>query len=199
MTKNKKSTKLERILPYILLVGSIVGLVAAFALTYDKIQVLKDPSYRPSCNINPILSCGSVMKTEQASLLGVPNTIFGIMGFSALATMSIILLSGVKLTRRLWLGLQVGLAAGFVFMFYLFFQGVYRINAICPFCFAIWMVMPVLFWYTFIYNLQAGNLALKPRVAGFIQRHHGDIIIAWYVLIFGLLTQHFWYYWSRLI
>jgi hypothetical protein len=33
--------------------------------TIEKVNMLTDPSYRPSCSINPVLACGSVMATAQ--------------------------------------------------------------------------------------------------------------------------------------
>lgn len=191
---------LKQTLPYIFLIVGIIGCFASFALTYDKIQVLKDPSYVPSCNINPILSCGSVMKTEQASLLGVPNTIFGLMGFSALSTIGIALLAGATFRRWLWLAINAGAFLGFAFFLYLFFQGVYRINTICLYCFVVWMIMPPLLWYTTLYNLRERHIKLgNTRLKSFLSRHHGDILITWYVFIFSLLLTHFWYYWRTLV
>ncbi len=197
----KRSAKfsIERVLPYILLVGSIVGLIAALALTYDKIQVLHDINYKPSCNLNPVLSCGSVMKSTQANLLGMPNTIFGLMGFSALLTLSALLVMRVKLPRPVWLGIQAGVTAGLGFVIYLFFQGVFRIHAICPFCFLIWMTMPPMFWYVTLYNFQQEYIWVPAKLRGFVLRHHGDIMLSWYLVFFGILLQRFWYYWSTLL
>ncbi len=198
----KKQITLQQTLPYIFIIAGIVGCIAAFALTYDKIQVLKSSSYIPSCNINPILSCGSVMKTEQASLLGVPNTIFGLMGFTALIVVGAVLATGSKLRKELWLIINAAALAGFGFFVYLFFQGVYRINAVCPFCFAVWMVVPPVLWYTTLYNLREGNFGsklAKGKTNQFMQKHHGDIMLTWYLFVFGLLLTHFWYYWKTLI
>ena len=198
----KGGLTLDTTLPYLLIAAGVIGCVASFVLTYDKIHVLQDPLYNPGCNINPILSCGSVMKTQQASLLGVPNTIFGLMAFSMLLTFGLLLASGVKVKRWVWLGAQAAAAVGVVFMHYLFFQGVYRINAICPWCFVVWMITIPVFWYITMYNLQKGTLrlpaALEP-LSRFVQKHHGDILIIWYLGIFGMLLQHFWYYWSTLL
>jgi len=203
MFKNKKDRlTLQSVLPYILAIAGIIGCIASFALTYDKVHVLQDPNYIPSCNINPILSCGSVMQTEQASLLGVPNTIFGLIAFSMLFTFGLLLAGGAKVKRWVWLGAQATALAGVAFMHYLFFQGVYRINAICPWCFVVWMITIPIFWYVTVYNLKEGNVrlpaALEP-VSRFMQKHHGDILIVWYLIIFGILLQHFWYYWSTLL
>jgi len=53
----------QKALPYLLVTGGVIGIVASFALTYDKVQLLQHAGYKPSCNLNPVLSCGSVMKT----------------------------------------------------------------------------------------------------------------------------------------
>lgn len=182
-----------------IIVTGIIGLMASFALTYDKIQVIQNPGYDPSCNINPIFSCGSVMKTEQASLLGVPNTIFGLMAFTALVTFGVLLASGAKAKKWVWVGAQIGATLGLIFMHYLFFQGVYRINAICPWCFTVWMITIPTFWYVTLYNVQNKIIRLPKSMADFMIKHHGDILIVWYLIIFGILLQHFWYYWSTLI
>ena len=43
------------------LIAGVVGLAAALTLTIEKIEILINPDYVPSCSINPVLSCGSVM------------------------------------------------------------------------------------------------------------------------------------------
>jgi uncharacterized membrane protein len=142
------------------------------------------------------------MKTEQASLFGVPNTIFGLVAFSMLITFGLLLLSGAKFKRWIWLGAQIAASIGVIFIHYLFFQGVFRINAICPWCFSVWMITIPVFWYITIYNLREKNF-LTPRAlhpaSNFIQKYHLDILCTWYLIILGILVQHFWYYWSTLI
>lgn len=195
-------TTLKQTLPYILIAAGIIGILASFVLTYDKIQVLTDKSYEPTCNINPILSCGSVMKTEQASLLGIPNTVFGLVAYSMLLTFGILLAGGAKVKRWVWIGAQLAATAGVIFMHYLFLQGVYRINAICPWCFIVWIITIPVFWYLTLYNLQEQNIKLPSSLAGvlpFLKKHHGDILFVWYLILVGILVQHFWYYWSTLI
>lgn len=195
-------SKVAAFLPYLLIATGLIGMLASFALTYDKIQVLKDVNYQPSCNINPILSCGSVMETEQASLLGVPNTIFGLVAFSMLFAFGFILAGGAKVKKWIWLGAQLTATVGVVFMHYLFFQGVYRINAICPWCFVVWMITIPTFWYITVYNLQTGNIKLPSqlqKLSIFIQKHHLDILLVWYLIIFGILVTRFWYFWSTFL
>lgn len=179
---------------------AVIGLAASFVLTYDKIHYLKDPSYVPSCNINPIISCGSVMKTQQADLLGLPNTVFGIAGFSILLFLGLILKAGSQIHKRLWRLVNIGVFGGFIFFAYLFFEGVYRINAICPYCFVVWLIMPPLLLYTTLHNLEAGNIKLGAgtKIKNFLLRYHWEILTSWYVIFFGILLSHFWYYWRTL-
>jgi uncharacterized membrane protein len=190
---------LKKTLPFVLICAGSLGIIASFVLTYDKIQVLQNAHYNPSCNINPILSCGSVMKTEQANLLGVPNPVFGLIGFTMLMSLGFVLAAGANLQRWIWRAAQAAATAGVVFMHYLFFQGVYRINAICPWCFVVWMVTIPVFWYITLYNLQEQNIRLPSRLSIFLRLHHGNILVVWYLVMFGILLQHFWYYWSTLL
>lgn len=193
---------LKRVLPYVLIIAGLLGCLASFALTYDKIHVLQNPDYNPSCNINPILSCGSVMKTEQASLFGVPNTIFGLMSFSALVTLGFVLLAGARLQKWIWLAAQVVATMGVVFMHYLFFQGIYRINAICPWCSLVWMITIPVFWYITLYNVELFESRLSRRIqhiAMFMRKNHGNILLTWYLILLVLILERFWYYWSSLL
>lgn len=198
----KGRVTLSTILPFILITAGVVGCVSSLALTYDKIHVLMNNGYEPACNINPILSCGSVMKTEQASLLGLPNTVFGLIAFSMLLTFGFLLASGAVVKKWIWVSAQIAATLGVIFMHYLFFQGVYRINAICPWCFLIWMITIPTFWYLTLYNLHEGYIKLPRAFKGlavYLQKHHGDILVVWYLAIFAILLQHFWYYWSTLL
>lgn len=191
-------------LPFVLLIGGIIGLLASFALTYDKIHILQDPSYKAGCNLNPVLSCQSVMQTPQATIAGVPNTLFGLIAFSMLAMFGLSLLAGATYKRWMWLGAQAMATAGVVFMHYLFFQSVFRIHAICPWCFVVWMTtIPVFFGIT-VYTIREKYLPLSKlravsAIYRFISRYSTDILILWYLVIFVILLTRFWYYWSTLL
>jgi hypothetical protein len=112
------------------------------------------------------------------------------------------LLAGAKFKRWLWLTINVGALGGFLFFVYLFFQAVFRIHAICPFCFGIWMITPPVLWYTTLYNIREKNLRLtflKPKLKDGILKNHGQILFCWYLLVFLTLLTKFWYYWKTLV
>ncbi|MCA9332667.1 vitamin K epoxide reductase family protein [Candidatus Saccharibacteria bacterium] len=200
MKQNKKGSISKR-LPYILIVCALLGLLAAFTLTYDKIHVLQNPNYDPGCNINPVLSCGSIMKTEQASLLGVPNTIFGIMGYTALLTFGVLILAGGTFKKWVWQVAQVAALSGLLFMGYLFFQGVFRIGAICPWCFLTWMVTIPVFVYITAHNLENSIFRIPKsmsKISNIIIKNPVNIIATMYTIVVIILTYQFWYYWKTL-
>ncbi|GAA3494682.1 hypothetical protein GCM10019016_017820 [Streptomyces prasinosporus] len=47
----------------VMLLTGITGRLASFRLTVDDWRLLRDPAYRPPCNISPVVSCGSVMSS----------------------------------------------------------------------------------------------------------------------------------------
>jgi len=193
---------LAKALPYILIVAGIIGLISSFVITYDKMQLLENPSYKPSCNLNPIISCGSVMASSQGSAFGFPNPWIGLAAFAVLTTVGVSMLAGAKFKRWFWLGLEVGTIFGIGFVHWLFFQSVYRIHALCPWCMAVWVAVITTFWYTTLYNIEQGFIKLpagKPwqRFGTFIRKHHLDILVLWFLIIFALILKHFWYYYGK--
>ena len=104
-TPPQEGARLDRHLGWWLVGGGALGLVAATVLLVEKIALLRDPSYVPTCSINPILSCGSVMAAPQAEAFGIPNPIIGVAGFAAAITAGCAVLAcRGMLARWFWLG-----------------------------------------------------------------------------------------------
>lgn len=173
------------IIRWVLTIGGLLGLAAASALTIEKIAVLKDPGHVPSCSIDPILSCGSVMRTPQAEVFGFPNPLLGIAGFAVVTTIGVVLLAGASLPRWFWLGLQGGVTLGVAFVHWLIFQSLYVIGALCPYCMVVWVVTIPIFWYTTL------HVTRRPLLV----KYHGVLLTLWYVVIGLAVLQAFWTYW----
>ena len=143
------------------------------------------------------------MNSKQASIHGIPNPFFGMVIFSMLVMFSLALLSGAVLKRWLWVAAQVAATVGVIFMHYLFFEAVFRIHSICPWCFVTWMVTIVIFFGITIYNLRMGYLShsrfkYSKKLGDFVHRHSNDVLVLWYLIIIGILIIKFWYYWKTL-
>lgn len=193
---------LKAALPWILIVGGALGMFAAFTLTMEKMAILKDPGRNLACNLNPVLSCGSVIATDQSSAFGFPNPFIGLAAFAVLITVGVSILAGAKFKKWFWQGLNAGALLGLIFVHWLIFQSLYSIKALCLYCMLTWTITWPIFWYTTLYNLREDNIPTPKKyqkIVNFMQRHHLDILIAWYLLIIALILQNFWYYWSTLI
>ncbi len=193
-------SRLQKALPYVLIVCGILGFLSSFVLTTDKIQLLQNPNYIPPCNINPIISCGSVMKTDQASVFGFANSLIGIAAFAVVTTAGVALLAGAKFKKWFWLCLNGGLALSVVFVHWLAFEAVYEIQALCPYCMVVWVVSIAAFWYVTLRNFEAEALPAQGKFRSFIaflQRNHVTVLVAWYAVILALILQHFWYFFGQ--
>lgn len=199
---SQTSTKLERFLPWILIVAGVIGLLCSFMILTEKIHLLQDPSYDVPCDINPVISCGSVMQSDQSNVFGFTNPIVGVAGFPVLTIVGVAMLAGARFKRWFWLGLQVGLLFALGFVHWLFYQTVYNISSLCPYCMVVWAVTIPSFWYVLLYNLRMRYITLPAgwsKFGAFLQRHHLDILALWYLVIIGLILQHFWYYFGTLL
>lgn len=200
----KQRSKLQRVFPWILIVCSVLALISSFSIMTEKLASLENPNHTSVCDINPVISCGTVSSTDQAHAFGFPNQYIGFVGFTIFGTVGAALLAGAQFRRWFWVGLQLGALAAVGFIHWLIYQSVYTIGSLCLFCMLLWVAVIPLFWYVTLYNLREGHIRL-PKGAGwqkfgnFIQRHHLDILIAWYLIIAVLVLQHFWYYFGTLV
>ncbi len=197
---NFKKWTLKKAFPWLLVIAGSIGLICAFIIAFDEFKLLSNPHFQPSCDLNPVISCGSVMQSKQAHLTGAPNPFLGLMAFPVLITSGAIMLAGAKIKRWYLLGLNLGALVGIVFVHWLFFESVYRIHALCPYCIVVWVVTITTFWYTTLYNIQLGNLKLPAKLVGtatFVRKHHLDILVLWLLVIAALILKQFWYYYGH--
>jgi uncharacterized membrane protein len=178
------------------LIAGVLGLASALTLTVEKIEILINPDYVPSCSINPVLSCGSVMVTPQASAFGFPNPLIGIVGFTVVLVTAVLALAKVRLPRWYWAGLATGTLLGVAFIHWLIFQSLYRIGALCPYCMVVWAVtIPLL--------VVVASIALQPRlehgVAGVLHQWRWSLVTLWFAALVLMILARFWDYWSTLI
>jgi uncharacterized membrane protein len=182
----------------VLLVGGLVGAVVALVLLIEKLDLLANPDYIPSCSIDPVLSCGTIMKTAQASVLGFPNPVIGLLTFPVVAACGALVVSGAELPRWVWWALQIGSFAGVLFIHWLIVQSLVTIHALCPYCMVAWVAVLAIFWFTTVHNLREGNLGGEPAGEGLVRRH-GWGLAAWYVLIVVAIVASFPAYFGAMV
>jgi len=174
----------SRPLKWLLTLGGLVGLFASAQLTIDKINVLADADYVPSCSINEVLACGTIITTEQASAFGFPNSLIGIASFSVLTTVGVVLLARAQLPRWFFLGVLTGSFLGTVFVSWLAYQSVFVIGALCPWCMVVWGMTVPIFGLTLRDVLKTSSnstlRALEPLA--------GVFVLGWFVAVGALIA-----------
>jgi uncharacterized membrane protein len=181
------------------LIAGVIGLIASTTLTVEKIEILLNPTYTPSCNVNPIVSCGSVMTTPQASVLGFPNSLIGIAAFTAVVVTGVLAVTKVPLPRWYWVDLAAATLAGAAFVHWLIFQSLYRIGALCPYCMVVWVA-------TISLLVVVASIAFRPAgeshgsaVVRALYHWRWSIAALWFTAVSLMIMTRFWGYWSTLI
>jgi uncharacterized membrane protein len=181
------------------LIAGVIGLIASATLTVEKIELLLNPAYLPSCNLNPIVSCGSVMTTPQASALGFPNSLIGIGAFAVVTVTGVLAVTKVPLPRWYWVGMTLGTLAGAGFVHWLIYQSLYRIGALCPYCMVVWVATISLLVVVASIAFGPGGEHRGGVVARELYHWRWSIATLWFTAIFLLIVARFWAYWSTLI
>ena len=199
MPKKTKIT-LAKALPYIMIVGGLIGVYCAFVLSQDKLTLLTNPKAQLGCSLDPIVACGNVITSDQATAFGFPNPFLGLAGYAAIATVGFAMLAGAVLKRWFWLMMEAGLVFALGFVHWLIFQSVYSIGSLCVYCMCVWVATITTFWYLTLFNIDNKHIILPKKlpksIYPWIRKHHLDILVLWLLIIAGLILKHFWYYYG---
>lgn len=139
----------DRGLGIFLVVTGAIALWSSLILTYDKLSLLKAEATGTAkelgCDLSAFVSCSSVVSSDQSEAFGFPNTFLGIVGFSVVVTLGVLLATGVVFPRWIWLGLGAGTVFGIGFVTWLQYQAIFEIGKLCPWCMVVWAMMIPMF------------------------------------------------------
>jgi uncharacterized membrane protein len=152
---------------WLLLATGVVGWIASAILVLERLAVYVDPGHVTSCDVNPWVSCGEVFKTWQAAIFGFPNPFIGIVAFAVPITTAMAMLAGARLRRWYWIGLQVGVTLGFIFVVWLWSQALFDIFILCIYCIVVWAMMIPMFVMVTVRNLVHGAIKAPAGVVAF--------------------------------
>ena len=145
------------------IVAGAIGWFASFELLTEYIKTLKDPGYVPNCAVSVLVTCGPNMDSWQGSILGFSNTIIGVAAFAAPIAVGVALLAGATFDRWFWWLYQAGLLGGFTLVTWLFFQSVFGLGTLCPWCMVVWTVTIPLWWTTLLRPYAVGDVPVGER------------------------------------
>lgn len=179
----------DRGLGLLLMIGGAIGLLSAAILIIEKVNLLQaeadGTSKTLSCDLNPFVSCGNVINTDQASVFGFPNPLMGVAGFAIVVTLGVLVVAGVRLPAFVWAGLQAGTIFGIAFVTWLQYQSIYEIGSLCPYCMVVWSIMIPIFVWTTARNLRA--FAPDSGVTRFVSDWTLLINVLWYVAVLAAI------------
>ncbi len=175
-----------------MLVSACISLTASFVLSVDAIELARNPHANLSCNINQVISCGTVGISWQASLFGFPNAYLGMIAEPVVITIAVASLCKVKFPRGFMLGAQIVYTLGFIFAYWLFAQAMWVIGALCPWCLLVTLSTTLVFATLTHLNIRDDNLFLPRRLQSALKsglRLGVDllVVVLWLALVVGLV------------
>jgi uncharacterized membrane protein len=190
-TETQSSVKQPLILAIFLIFAGVVGLISAFALTLDKIAVLTNPDTELDCNFSVLVQCGKNLASWQGSIFGFPNPLIGIIGFTVVIVIGVLLASRVQLPKWMWIGFNAGVVLALAFVIFLISQSIFVLGTLCPWCMVVWFVTIPMFFGVTLYNLKEGHFGASAGAQKFFAGAYGwvpFIALACYVVI-AVLAQ----------
>lgn len=192
--RSAKSRAGQRLTGLVLLIGGLVGWIAALELQVGKEFLLANPGGTLACDVNPFISCGNVMMTWQSSALGIPNMAIGLAGFAIMGVIGALMASGAVLpTWFRWARLG-GVSFAFGYVHFLAISAIFLIKALCPWCMVIWTVTAPMFFATLARTIESGDLRLPTQLANLL-RHWVVLTVLWYLLVIIVIAIVFWSQW----
>ncbi len=172
-----------------MLFGAISGFIASFLLTVDKIKLLKDAQFNPSCNINEVLNCKSVMLSKQSEVFGFPNSLIGLAAFAIFIAIAVALFGDIQFPGWFWKLALVGTLLGIFFSHWLAQQTTFVIGALCPYCMVAWFGNFLILSGVIQENLKIKSLSIDDdeaksaieKISGFMPIFH----LVWLGLVIG--------------
>lgn len=195
LNKNKENQANKWLFGTMLVFG-VFGLIASFTLAVEEFHLLKDPDAILSCSFNLVLNCSAVMKTWQASVFGFPNMFIGLMAYPMVIMIALLGLSKAKFPRWFSRGMIIGYGLGAILAYWLFFQSLYVIQVLCPWCLIVTFSTTILLETALRYNLRENTLGfnkvLNKKIQLFLDKDFDKLIVAsWIVFLVVLVVLKF--------
>ena len=156
-----------------LILAGIIGFLAAWELSVDKVIAFVTPNARLSCDVSVLVQCTKNLLSPQGAVLGFPNPLIGIGCWIAPIAVGIALLAGVRFRRWFWIAFNLGVVGAMVLVFWLIGQSILVLGTLCIWCMVTWSVTIPTFWAVTLYNLKSGNIPMPAAARRFFAAAYG--------------------------
>lgn len=191
-----RTTGGSRALALLLVITGAAGLLAAWVITLDKLKMMEDPTFVPGCSLNPVVACGNIMKSEQASAFGFPNPWLGMATYPVIIGIGLALLAGARFRGWYWLGMNAGTLFGVGFCTWLQYQSLYNINSLCLWCCLAWVATILMFCYVTTHNIKHRIIPAPNWLRNGLTEFHWVPPVLWIGVIGMLILTRWWDFWT---
>lgn len=177
----------------VFLTGAITALIAAFTLTIEKLRLLQDPDALLSCSFNVVLNCSTVMQTWQSSVFfGIPNMYIGLIAFPVLVTVAVgYLWGGARYNKGFMKTMSIGVLLGTGFSYWLFFESMYAIQILCPWCLVVTLsctlMLAAVTHITLHENSWNFSKKTHEKITKFLKAGYHQVIVASWIVLMTIL------------
>ncbi|WP_169164737.1 vitamin K epoxide reductase family protein [Cellulomonas taurus] len=169
-------------------ISGAIGLFTSFVLSIEAWRIAKDPDTVLGCDLNAVISCGTVAKTWQANLLGFPNAFLGIAFEVVVITIAVAAIGRVRFPRWFMLGTQLLYTIALFFAYWLFLQAYFVIGVLCPWCLLITVTTTLVFAGLTRWNIRDGHLRIGQWARDLVAAGTDwYLTIAWLVLFAAMV------------
>jgi len=173
---------------WVLSIASLVGLLASFVQTVERIEYAKNAKLALRCNINSVFSCSSVFDAWQSSVFGFSNSLMCIVFFAISLGAAIAALSGSSLHKNYRLILWGASVFFLGFGAWYIWQSAYVINALCIFCIFCYGAVIAMNWAWLRINcpLLGGSNAAK-KLQAIVSKNIDSYVWLGYAVVFAII------------
>lgn len=173
---------------WVLSIASLVGLLASFVQTVERIEYAKNAKLALRCNINGVFSCSSVFDAWQSSVFGFSNSLMCIVFFAISLGAAIAALSGSSLHKNYRLILWGASVFFLGFGAWYIWQSAYVINALCIFCIFCYGAVIAMNWAWLRINssLLNGSNAGK-KLQAMVSKNIDSYVWLGYAVVFAII------------
>jgi uncharacterized membrane protein len=180
--------------------AGVLGLLASWVIAIDEFKIYQaraaGETFTPSCSLNPVVACGSVMESEQAHVFGVPNPFIRLVCYALVVMFATGLIAGVRYPTWLWVGLGAGSAFGVSFCAWLQFQSLFRINALCLWCCLVWTMTIFIFSRVALHFARHGAAPVPRALRRGMTEFPWALPTLWSGLVGVVILVRWWDFWT---
>lgn len=171
-----------------------LGTFASVQLILAEIELLENPGGRLSCDLNPLIGCGTFLTRWESGVLGFPNSVLGTVGFAGMLALALALLADSRLGRWVWRAMVAWTWGALVFVLWFMSVSFFSVHSLCPWCLVIWLVTIPIVIHVNARAVQGGHVSYSGAVDRVLVADRRILTVVAYALLAAAII---WAYWDK--